>query len=238
MRRGTRRRVTGFSHLHVLDALYGGGDADGDGRVTAAEAKRYLDRHMTRAARRQHRRIQEASLVGVADAVLAAAAGGAFPARPGSEASTEAAALPASGDGRAGKKVVARTEGPSPSAEAAESMESAAKREREGSKPGRKFRDCEDCPELVVVPGGSHEMGSPLGEAGRNDDEGPLHRVRISEPFAVGVYEVTFREWDECRRAGGCSHNPGGRGWGRDEERPVNRCELGGREGVRSLAVG
>ena len=114
----------GLFTLHVLDALYGGGDADGDGRVTAAEAKRYLDRHMTRAARRQHRRIQEASLVGVADAVLAAAAGGAFPAWPGSEASTEAVALPASGDGRAGKKVVARTEGPSPSAETAESMES------------------------------------------------------------------------------------------------------------------
>ena len=286
----------GLFTLHVLDALYGGGDADGDGRVTAAEAKRYLDRHMTRAARRQHRRIQEASLVGVADAVLAAAAGGAFPAWPGSEASTEAVALPASGDGRAGKKVVARTEGPSPSAETAESMESglgltyeervlvqhglaslgedvggadgvfglrtrdairayqaekglpetghltaelrdalvalggahakerreeaAAKREREGRKPGRKFRDCEDCPELVVVPGGSYEMGSPPGEEGRHDDEGPQHRVRISEPFAVGVYKVTFREWDACRRAGGCSHDPDDRGWGRGE-RPV-----------------
>ena len=72
-----------FTH-HLLDALYGRADADGDGKVTAAEAKRYLDRHMTRAARRQHRRVQQASLVGVKDAVLAsAAAGEAFPAGPG-----------------------------------------------------------------------------------------------------------------------------------------------------------
>ena len=85
---------------------------------------------------------------------------------------------------------------------------------------GEEFRDCSDCPELVVVPGGSYEMGSPLGEEGRYDDEGPLHRVRISERFAVGVYEVTFREWDACRRAGGCSHDPDDRGWGRGE-RPV-----------------
>ena len=71
-----------FTH-HLLDALYGSGDADGDGRVTAAEAKAYLDRHMTRAARRQHRRIQQASLVGAADAVLASAGEvGSFPARP------------------------------------------------------------------------------------------------------------------------------------------------------------
>ena len=69
---------------HLLDALYGAGDADRDGQVTAAEAKRYLDRHMTRAARRQHRRVQQASLVGIEDAVLATApASGVFPSRPG-----------------------------------------------------------------------------------------------------------------------------------------------------------
>ena len=74
-----------FTH-HLLDALYGGGDADGDGRVTAQEAKAYLDRHMTRAARRQHRRVQEASLSGAEGVVLAAApADGEFPARPDSD---------------------------------------------------------------------------------------------------------------------------------------------------------
>ena len=38
-------------------------------------------------------------------------------------------------------------------------------------------------------------MGSPPGEAGRGDDEGPQHRVTIAEPFAVGVHEVTRSEF-------------------------------------------
>ena len=77
-----RSRHGMFTH-HLLDALYGGGDADGDGRVTASEAKGYLDRHMTRAARRQHRRVQRASLMGKEDVVLAKApVGGGFPPRP------------------------------------------------------------------------------------------------------------------------------------------------------------
>ena len=87
-------------------------------------------------------------------------------------------------------------------------------------------------------------MGSPLGEEGRDDDEGPLHRVRISEPFAVGVYEVTFREWDACRRAGGCSHNPGDCdcdcdcdcGWGRGERPVINVSWEDARAYVRWLS--
>ena len=58
-------------------------------------------------------------------------------------------------------------------------------------------------------------MGSPTDEPGRWKDEGPRHRVTIGRPFAVGRYEVTFAEWDACRRAGGCSHDPGDEGWGR-----------------------
>ena len=62
---------------------------------------------------------------------------------------------------------------------------------------GKRFRDCDGtwCPELVVVPAGSFRMGSPSSEAGRDDDEGPVHRVRIAQPFAVGVYEVTVGQW-------------------------------------------
>ena len=71
-----------FTH-HLLEALYGKGDADGDGRVSAREAKGYLDRYMTRAARRTYKRRQNAGFSGNAERVLASAgAGGAFPPRP------------------------------------------------------------------------------------------------------------------------------------------------------------
>ena len=38
-------------------------------------------------------------------------------------------------------------------------------------------------------------MGSPPSEAGREYDEGPVHRVTIPKPFAVGKYEVTVEEY-------------------------------------------
>ena len=62
-------------------------------------------------------------------------------------------------------------------------------------RPGTKFRDCPECPGLVVVPPGSFMMGSPASEAGRLDDEGPVRRVTIAAPFAVGVHEVTRGEF-------------------------------------------
>ena len=58
-----------------------------------------------------------------------------------------------------------------------------------------RFRDCAACPEMVVVPAGSFLMGSPESEMGRDDDEGPQHRVTIREAFAVGVYEVKRDEY-------------------------------------------
>jgi formylglycine-generating enzyme required for sulfatase activity len=47
-------------------------------------------------------------------------------------------------------------------------------------------------------------MGSPPGEIGRFDDEGPQHRVQI-KAFAAGKYEVTWDEYDACVLAGACS---------------------------------
>ena len=71
--------------------------------------------------------------------------------------------------------------------------------------PGERFRECEGCPWMVVVPGGSFDMGSPKSEAGRRDHEGPVHRVRIERPFAVGVYEVTRGEYSRFVSATGYS---------------------------------
>ena len=102
--------------------------------------------------------------------------------------------------------------------------------------PGKKFRDCEGCPWMVVVPSGSFEMGSPSREEGRSDDEGPVHRVTISERFAVGVHEVTFREWEACRRSGGCTHNPDDEGWGRGDRPVVNVSWQDAKEYARWLS--
>lgn len=49
--------------------------------------------------------------------------------------------------------------------------------------------------EMVPVPGGSFTMGSPAGEAGRKDDEGPQHRVKV-DPFWMGKYEITWEQYD------------------------------------------
>ena len=98
--------------------------------------------------------------------------------------------------------------------------EEAGRRERERTAK-RRFRDCPECPELVVVSEGTYVMGSPSSEEGRGGDEGPVHRVTIGRPFAVGVYEVTFGEWDACVSGGGCGgYRPDDGGWGRGP-RPV-----------------
>ena len=60
---------------------------------------------------------------------------------------------------------------------------------------GNRFRDCPQCPEMVVVPAGSYWMGSPPHEQGRTEREGPVHEVTIAEPFAIGRYEVTVAEF-------------------------------------------
>lgn len=59
--------------------------------------------------------------------------------------------------------------------------------------PGSTFKDCEVCPELVVIPAGTAKMGAPFAEGG--DDEWPIHDVVISRPFALGKYEVTRFEF-------------------------------------------
>ena len=79
--------------------------------------------------------------------------------------------------------------------------------------PGQIFRDCPDCPEMVVIPPGTFLMGAPADEAGRDDIEGPQRRVTIAQ-FAAGKYDVTRAQWkafakDTNRKAvGGCAWTP------------------------------
>jgi len=76
--------------------------------------------------------------------------------------------------------------------------------------PGHAFRDCPNCPEMMVIPAGDFMMGAPAGEPGRDAWDGPQRRVTI-KPFAAGKFDVTRGQWAAFAAAtkrpavGGCS---------------------------------
>jgi len=85
------------------------------------------------------------------------------------------------------------------------------------------FKDCDICPEMVVIPPGEFMMGSPADEPNRSTtgSENPYHKVTITRDFAIGKYETTWDEWEACVSAGGCGeYIPPDRDWGRGR-RPV-----------------
>ena len=64
-------------------------------------------------------------------------------------------------------------------------------------------------------------MGSPESEAGRSADEGPQHPVKITYPFEIGRYEVTFAQYDAFAKD--TQHQlPDDRGWGRGDRPVIN----------------
>jgi serine/threonine protein kinase len=75
--------------------------------------------------------------------------------------------------------------------------------------PGRVFRDCPDCPEMVVIPAGTFMMGSPENEKGRTQYESPQQSVNVPH-FAIGKYAITRGEFavfvrQTGHRADGCN---------------------------------
>jgi len=100
---------------------------------------------------------------------------------------------------------------------------------------GQGFKDCTDCPEMVVVPGGSFMMGSgaaeqALANAGgvptnMTSRESPQRGVRLRS-FAAGRYTVSRGEFGafvrargyvtEAERGDGCNKRSGGK-WERDK---------------------
>jgi formylglycine-generating enzyme required for sulfatase activity len=67
--------------------------------------------------------------------------------------------------------------------------------EKCGLKPKDVFKECDKCPEMVVVPAGSFTMGSPASEEGRGNNEGPPRTVSIGKAFAVGKFHVTVDQF-------------------------------------------
>lgn len=95
------------------------------------------------------------------------------------------------------------------------------------------FRDCDACPDLVVMPPGSFMMGATPGESENPFDaygpvnakgkkprlrgpdeiniianEHPRHRVEMDIPYAISRNETTHAEWMACVADGGCTHDP------------------------------
>jgi formylglycine-generating enzyme required for sulfatase activity len=58
-----------------------------------------------------------------------------------------------------------------------------------------KFKDCDVCPEMVMLPAGAFMMGAPKGEVGRKQTEAPRRRVTIAKPFALGKFEITIDQF-------------------------------------------
>jgi len=79
--------------------------------------------------------------------------------------------------------------------------------------PGQTFRECPDCPAMIIIPSGSFMMGSPKSEKKRHEDEGPQSRVTIEKPFAVGKFEVTRGEFAAFVKATGHQTKGGCRTW-------------------------
>ena len=50
--------------------------------------------------------------------------------------------------------------------------------------------------EMVYIEPGTFDMGSPSSEERRENDEGPVHEVKISKGFYLGKYEVTQGQWE------------------------------------------
>ena len=72
-------------------------------------------------------------------------------------------------------------------------------------------------PKLAIIPIGINRLGTD--DESRPINERPSYLVDIKEPFALGVYEVTFDEYDLfCEKTG--RPKPTDEGWGRGK-RPV-----------------
>jgi formylglycine-generating enzyme required for sulfatase activity len=92
----------------------------------------------------------------------------------------------------AARKAKAAEEAKRTAAEAERRAIEAAKRaEAAKSQPGHKFRDCDFCPEVIVIGTGQFTMGKDYDTEPIVDNADPPHTVTINRPYATGLYEVT-----------------------------------------------
>jgi formylglycine-generating enzyme required for sulfatase activity len=85
---------------------------------------------------------------------------------------------------------------------------------------GAVFKDCESCPEMLVIPAGSFQMGSPASEIGRHPDEGPQHMVTFKQPFAISRHHILAEEYAAFVKETGMLIGDG-------DTRPGRECKAG-----------
>ena len=91
-------------------------------------------------------------------------------------------------------------------------------------KSGERFRECENCPEMVAAPRGDFVMGSPDGQAGAERDEMPARKVAIGSPIAAARFAVTVVEFETFIAITGYRPAPGCRVY--EGSRWVDKPEL------------
>ena len=87
---------------------------------------------------------------------------------------------------------------------------------------GQAFRDCDTCPELVLISPGRFMMGAASEGSEQQVSVTTAQDVAITAPFAIGRYEITFDEWSQCVGDGGCTSQPADENWGRGRRPVIN----------------
>lgn len=95
-------------------------------------------------------------------------------------------------------------------------------------RPGDRFKECETCPVMVVIPRGDFLMGSSAGQPGHEADEAPAHKVTIATRLAVARNAVTVAEFETFVAVTGYRPGPGCRVF--EGGRWVDRAELSFRD--------
>ena len=65
------------------------------------------------------------------------------------------------------------------------------------------FQDCPGCPAMAVLPGGRFVMGAAPGK-GVSAWETPAREIKLAKTFAIGRFEVTAAQYQECVGASAC----------------------------------
>jgi formylglycine-generating enzyme required for sulfatase activity len=79
----------------------------------------------------------------------------------------------------------------------------AGNRTRNALEVGQTFKECRNCPEMVVLPAGKVTIGSPADEPLRRDNE-PQKEIVFRNAFAIAKTAVTWDQWEACVRDRAC----------------------------------